>query len=171
MQRCFYSPKLRALLHTETADLSGLDQRVLPIPQTLAISDWRWWDWKEPWRWARSTPASRVQATGWHRPLRSPSGWSAYYTCQCPNIRNSWRRCTRRLRSMLQIAGSDDCLVNTKMAKLVEKRGLAACFCWISAWPSLRVRELHLRTRWLVHPANFRCDWGVRFHFLISLQQ
>ena len=42
--------------------------------QTWAISVWRWWGWRELWRWDKSTLDWRALGTDWHRRLKSPSG-------------------------------------------------------------------------------------------------
>ena len=33
--------------------------------QTSRTSSWRWWGWREPWRWVRSTPVWRVLGDVW----------------------------------------------------------------------------------------------------------
>jgi len=44
------------------------------VSQTCPTSCWRWWGWKEPWRWVRSTPAWRAPGAAWHSAPPWPSG-------------------------------------------------------------------------------------------------
>lgn len=47
---------------------------IFPVSQMCLTSCWRWWGWKEPWRWVRSTPAWRALEDAWHSAPLSPSG-------------------------------------------------------------------------------------------------
>lgn len=42
--------------------------------QTCPTSSWRWWGWKAPWRWVRSTPGWRALEDAWRSVPPWPSG-------------------------------------------------------------------------------------------------